>query len=212
MAHGNMRVLNAIERGAAIDMTELKPNRVGVSLKGSAVLETVQAIKARSGDEGYEKIVGTLDDDARTMFRRVILPTAWYPLDAFVRFLEADLRESAGGNERVLIERSEIVIDRQLRGIYRLFVKFGSPEFVLKRISIVHMTYFNGVNIEINLKPGRAVIRYTGFEPQHRLMGYSIIGFYRKALEISGAKGVQVSFATPIGDSKGYAELVATWS
>ena len=84
---------------------------------------------------------------------------------------------------------------------------------MLKRISLVHMTYFNGVNIEImSMKPGRAVIRYTGFEPQHRLMGFSIIGFYWKALEVSGAKDVEASFPTPIGDAKGYAELVVTWS
>jgi len=194
-------------------MTEPKTRRVGVSIKGSVVLETVQAIKARAGAEGFEAIVGTLDDDARAMLRGVIFPTAWYPLDPFARFLQADLRVSAGGNERALIKRSEAIIDGQLRGIYRLFVRFGSPEFVLKRISVIHMTYYNGVNVETkSLTPGRAVIRYTGFEPQHNLMGYTIIGFFKKALEISGAKDVQVSFTIPISEGKEYSELTATWS
>ncbi|HUL59829.1 MAG TPA: hypothetical protein VLU43_11165 [Anaeromyxobacteraceae bacterium] len=194
-------------------MTASNPGKAAVTIKGLAVLDSVNAIKARSGDQGYERIVATLDDDARGLFRRVVLPTTWYPLDAFVRLLGADVRETAGGNERVLIERSEVVIDKQLRGIYRLFVKLGSPEFVLKRIAIVHMTYFTGVQIEnTSLTPGRAVIRYTGFEPQHQLIGYTLIGFYRKALQISGAKNVQVGFSTPIGDGKAYAELVATWS
>ena len=194
-------------------VAELKRRRVGAAIKGSAVLDSVNAIKARSGDEAYEKIIGTLDDEDQALFRGAIAAGDWCPLDAFVRFLAADIRESAGGDERALIRRSEGVIDKQLKGIYRIFVRFGSPEFVLKRISLVHMTYFNGVNIEImSMKPGRAVIRYTGFEPQHRLMGFSIIGFYRKALEISGAKDVEASFLTPIGDAKGYAELVVTWS
>jgi hypothetical protein len=30
-------------------------------------------------------------------------------------------------------------------------------------------------------------------------------------LELSGAKDVAASFAVPIGDERGYAELVVTW-
>jgi len=194
-------------------MVEPRRRRVGATIKGSAVLDAVNAIKARSGDETYQRIVATLDEEDQALFKGASAPGDWCPLDAFMRFVEADLRESAGGDERALIERSERIIDGQLHGIYRLFVKLGSPEFVLKRISIVHMTYFNGVQVEIiSLKPGRAVLRYTGFEPPHRLIGYSIIGFYRKALQISGAKEVEASFPTPIGDARGYAELVVTWS
>jgi hypothetical protein len=70
-----------------------------------------------------------------------------------------------------------------------LFVKLGSPEFVLKRIAAVHATYFQGVDIKVEMRgPGSAAIRYTGYEKQHRIIGFAIIGFFRKALEISGAK------------------------
>lgn len=185
---------------------------MAVTIKGTAVLDSVRAIRKRSGEEEYGRIVATLDDEARRLVTGELLPTSWYPLDPFVRFLEADLRATAGGDESALVERTEGLIERQLRGIYKLFVRLGSPEFVLKRISIVHMTYYNGVHVETtSLTPGRAVLRYTGFEPSHKLIGYAIIGFFRKALQISGAKDVQASFATPIGSEKGYAELVVTW-
>lgn len=191
-------------------MPEVK--RPQVTIKGSAVLDTVRALRKRSGDEGFARMVAALDDEARALFQGAILPTSWYPLDAFVRLLDADLRETAGGDERELIARTEWLVEKQLRGIYRLFVKLGSPEFVLKRISLVHMTYYNGVHLETrSLTPGNAVFRYTGFDRRHRLIGNSIIGFYKKALEMSGAKDVRAAFATPIGDEKGYAELAVTW-
>lgn len=193
-------------------MSESKRPDVAVSIKGSAVLDTVRAIRKRSGEEEYGRILSTLDQEARTLLGGDIVATSWYPLDPFVRFLEADLRETAGGNEAALIERTEGLIGRQLRGIYQLFVKLGSPEFVLKRISIVHMTYYQGVDLETrSLTPGRAVLRYRGFEPRHKLMGYSLIGFFRKALQISGAKDVRASFTVPIEAGEGYAELVVTW-
>jgi hypothetical protein len=192
-------------------MAEAK--RPQVTIKGSAVLDSARGIRERLGDDAYARLVAGLDDDARHLFEGDILPTSWYPLDAFVRFLEADLRESAGGDERALVARSRWLFERQLKGIYRLFVKLGSPEFVLKRISIVHMTYYNGVHLEtVSLGPGRAVLRYTGFDARHRLIGNAIVGFYGKALELSGAKDVRAEFTTPIGDPKGYAELLVTWS
>jgi len=105
------------------------------------------------------------------------------------------------------------VIERQLHGIYKAFVKLGSPEFVIKRIAAVHATYFQGVPIDVQLSGnGKALIKYTGFETQHRIMGFAIIGFFRKALEISGARDVVIYFLTPIEEGRGYAELSISWS
>jgi len=43
-------------------------------------------------------------------------------------------------------------------------------------------------------------------------MGFTIIGFFNKALELSGAKEIQVYFPTPIEEGKAYSELSLTWS
>lgn len=57
---------------------------------------------------------------------------------------------------------------------------------------------------------GKAVIKYTGFEKQHRIMGSRLSDF--SALELSGAKDVAVRFTTPIEAGRGYSELSITWS
>jgi hypothetical protein len=98
------------------------------------------------------------------------------------------------------------------RGIYKAFVKLGSPEFVIKRIAAVHATYFQGVPIEVQLQGhGKAVVRYTGFEKQHRIMGFAIMGFFKKALEISGATDVVLCFTIPIEEGKAFSELSISW-
>jgi hypothetical protein len=52
---------------------------------------------------------------------------------------------------------------------------------VIKRIAAVHATYFQGVPIAVQLQGhGKAVVRYTGFEKQHRIMGFAIMGFLKK--------------------------------
>lgn len=183
-----------------------------VEIKGSAVLDSITGIKKRDGERAYEEIVSLLDDETRRMFQGTVSASSWYSLDLFLRFLMVELNQSAAGNQEVLVTRSEKVVERQLRGVYKIFVKMGSPEFLMKRIAAVHATYFNGVGIDFKLiGPGNAIIRYTGFEPQHRLIGFTLIGFFRKALELSGATDRNVRFITPIEAGKGFAELSVSW-
>src|SRR5580693_438752 len=184
-----------------------------VQIKGSAIKETINQIKSRNGEEALQKILGLLDEEARTICQNEVFSSSWYPLDVFTRFLEVEIRVLADGKEEMVTRGSEAVIERQLRGIYKAFVKLGSPEFVIKRIAAVHATYFQGVPIEVNLLGnGKALIKYTGFEKQHRIMGFAIIGFFKKALEISGAQNVVIYFATPIEEGKESADLSISWS
>lgn len=184
-----------------------------VQIKGSAIQETINQIKTRSGEDAFQKILGLLDQETRKICEGEIFASSWYSLDLFTRFLEIEIRVLAGGNEEMVTRGSEAVIERQLRGIYKAFVKLGSPEFVIKRIAAVHATYFQGVPIDVQLQgQGKALVKYTGFEKQHRIMGFAIIGFFKKALEISGAKDVVIYFATPIEEGKGYSELSIAWS
>lgn len=184
-----------------------------VQIKGSAIKETINQIKSRSGEDALQKILGLLDEETRIICQDEIYSSSWYPLDVFTRFLEVEIRVLADGKEEMITRGSEVVIEKQLRGIYKAFVKLGSPEFVIKRIAAVHATYFQGVPIEVHLQgSGKALVRYTGFEKQHRIMGFAIIGFFKKALEISGAKDVVLSFTVPIEEGKTFAELSIAWS
>ena len=182
-------------------------------IKGTAVLDTMEAIKARAGKVELDKIISHLDPETREIFQRPISPSSWYSCDAFSRFLEADIRETAGGNEQELVKRAEAVIEKQLSGIYKMFVRLGSPEFVIRRIAAVHSTYFDGVQIIPEMKgPNAATIQYVGFSRKHRIMGFAILGSFRKALEISGAKKVDVHFTVPIEAGEHFCELALTWN
>lgn len=116
-----------------------------VQIKGSAIKETIEQIKSRAGEAAFQKILGLLDDETRKVLEGEIFSSTWYSLDLFTRFLEIEIKVLADGNEEMVTRGSEAVIERQLRGIYKAFVKLGSPEFVIKRIAAVHATYFQGV-------------------------------------------------------------------
>jgi hypothetical protein len=184
-----------------------------VQIKGATIKETVTQIKTRAGDQAFQKILGLLDEDTRRIFEGEIFASTWYPLDKFTRFLEVEIRVLANGREEVITRGAEAVNERQLLGIYKAFVKVGSPEYVIERIAAVHATYFQGVSVDVQLpEPRKALIKYIGFEKQHRIMGFAIIGFFNKALELSRANDAVIYFTTPIEEGRGYAELSIAWS
>jgi len=180
-------------------------------IKGRVLLDTMDAVKKRSGEQELSKVVRSLSGQSRKVFESPILFSEWYPLDAFAEFLEADVRETANGDRQVLAKRSEKVIEAQLRGVYKIFVKLGSPKFVITRISAVHQTYFRGVKITPEVEGHRATVKYAGFQKEHNIIEHAIIGFFRKALEISGANRVDLKFTVPIAAAGPYSELTITW-
>ena len=178
-----------------------------VEIKGSAVLDSITGIKKRDGERATKRSWRCwTTKTGRCSWARVSLPAGihWICSCGF-----GGRAEVVGTwQRRVLVTRCESVVERQLRSVYKIFVRVGSPEFLMKRIAAVHATYFNGVGIDFKLISIRnAVIRYTGFEPQHRLIGLTLIGFFRKVLELSAAKDRTVRFTTPIDAGKGYADL-----
>lgn len=184
-----------------------------VQIKGSTIRETIDQIKRRAGDQAFQKILGLLDERTRKLFEGEIFSSTWYPLDDYTRFLEVEIRVLANGREEAVTRGAEVVNERQLQGIYKAFVKVGSPEYIIERIAAVHMTYFQGVSVDVQLpEPRKALIKYTGFAKHHRIMGFAIVGFFNKALELSGANDAVVYFTTPIEEDKGYAELSIAWS
>jgi hypothetical protein len=176
--------------------------------------DSIRAVKSRLGDQAYSAIVSQLEGEARLLFEQEFaLASRWYPLDAFAQFLEVAVKVTARGNARVLIKRAEELTERQLSGIYQAFGTLGSPEAVIEQLSAINRTYYQGLVIEASvLSDGRASVIHRGLEKRHWVLGPTLMGFLRKALEMSGAKDVGAEFATSIEDGKGFCELIFTWS
>ena len=185
----------------------------GPRVKGRAVLDAIAVLREKHGPAAVDALVTTLPPEAQEVLRGTILANEWYPLDAMTSFMTAGNRVYHGGDEGEIIDRSERVIEAQLGGIYRIFVRFGSPEFIVKRLAALAQTYFDGVRVEPRFDgPQRAIVRYFGFRPEHRIMEPALIGFYRKALELSGARDVTVAITTPLSAGKSFLELEIAWS
>lgn len=182
-------------------------------MKGSAILATIKRVIEEFGQQAHLRILGQLSDQDRNALSGAIVSSAWYPMDSFGRYVVAENQLLYHGDRKVILANSAKIVRRQLQGVYQMFTKSDSPEYVVKRIGLVHSSYFRGISLEVvQSDPGRYVGRYTGFEQHHQIFQYSIMAFYQTALEMSGAGNVKTQFVVPMGSPKGYAEILVLWN
>jgi hypothetical protein len=181
-----------------------------VEIKGLSVRDTLHALRERLGP-GLERFLATASPEARGLFAEPVNVSGWYPLDAYADLLEAEVRAD-GGDPSGLVSRAERVLEQQLSGVYRVFIRLGSAEALVKRISGAHETYFRGTQVAVlACQKGAAAVRYTGFTERHRVMEHVIQAFYRKGLQLAGAKDVQVRLKTSLAQKTGLCEVEMTW-
>lgn len=181
-------------------------------IKGIAVAGTVQRIKEKYGEAKFQEILNGLSEADKRVMGGNMLPSVWYSLDTFSNFLDEEVKVLYAGDASKLQMGSAEVVSNQLKGIYKFFVKLGSPEFIIGRISSIHNSYFNGVELEKEISDGKFVGRYKGYKAGQGVFEDVIIGFYNKALELSGAKNIKAKFDVPINSGEEHAQIVVTWT
>lgn len=165
-------------------------------IKGVAVRGSIEFIRAKKGDAGVAEALSRLPDEMRTAFSKPILATDYYPLPWLIALQVAACEVIGGNRNDILFEMGRHACAAALTGVYRIFVKLGSPEYFFKKSSQVFNNYFRGTEenhvqiVEQEKGYGRVQMkRLPGGSPDYcrRLDGY-----FEMILELSGAKKPKV--------------------
>src|SRR4051812_18141959 len=165
-----------------------------VEVKGTAVSVGPGFVKGRHGASGFARWMDALGQKARTIFASPVYSNLWYPLDA--AFTEPAARVCDlfyGGSRHGAVRIGEFSADPALRGIYKFFVKLGSPEWLLTRASSVFSTYSRPARMRaVSAGPGSAYLAVSEFAGMSPIVEARIEGWVARSLEISGCTDVQV--------------------
>lgn len=183
-----------------------------ITIKGVNLSSTLNYNRKMFGDELQNKLIASLSPEDQAILNKTILDAEWYPLDPFVRYLDVLTKDVLKGSGDSLQKGTEAVIEMQFTGIYKALLMLGSPEAFVERINTITSRYYQGINIKTEmLGKNRFKATYEGFETKHRFYEYTILGWWKKALEMLGGKNVRVELLTSLGANKGFFELTASW-
>lgn len=112
-------------------------------VKGSVLMHTRDDVLERLGTEGWARVLEKMVPEDREFFAGVILGGGWYPVVHWNRLNEIVLprlgRDSADGMRHL----AAYIAQRDLSSVYRLVMKLGSPEFILRRTGQLWSRYYD---------------------------------------------------------------------
>jgi len=183
-----------------------------VEVKGSAVKTTPLFIQKRFPGR-YGEWIGKLSEPSRRLFAAPIMDNTWYPLrEAFVEptremcalFFDKDLRGAW--------ELGRFSADLGLRGLYRLFIRFGQTSFIIGRAGVLLGLYYRPARVEVAEKSReRVVLHFVEFPEPSELIDHRIAGWIERALELSGAESMHVEVTKSKAKGAKFSIITANW-
>ena len=173
-------------------------------VKGTALLSSFRYVRERFGEGPLARVIEALPEGDRTAFGQGILASSWYGLDALLRFMQEAERQLRAQEPDVLRKMGRASCEYGLTGVYKIFFKVGSPEYVVSRGAHVYSSYYDTGELRIvEVGSGRAVVELVGFEGGNRQFCERFFGWMQRTLELAGAKNLRTAHSTCVhrGDS-----------
>ncbi|MFA6400791.1 MAG: hypothetical protein WCX31_04080 [Salinivirgaceae bacterium] len=183
-----------------------------MEIKGTAV-KSINDFVINNYNSGYIEWFNSLSAPAKNIVKNT-LSNQWYPLqEAVVEPTQKIANLFYGGDiKKAAFECGQYSAQVALNGVYKLYVKFSSPEHVVDRGSRILPAYYNPSKI-IQIGREKQMVRYEMTEciGIDEVVEYRIAGWMQKALEISGCKTYSVIITESV-KTNGRTVFEARWT
>jgi len=182
-----------------------------VEVKGTSVYTVPEFVRRKFGSR-YDEWLDSLSPSSRKIIEGA-LAYDWYPLqEALIEPTEKFCDLFYGGEEKGALEMGRFSAEFALKGIYKIFVKIGSPSFVISRASQIFSTYLRPGGMEVVERSSKRVVLHVVLPESHGLLDLRIAGWMERALEMSGAKEPEIEITRSITKGDTVTEFVARWN
>lgn len=182
-----------------------------MEVKGTAVIPVVRFVQEKYKDR-YDEWIKSLSADSANIMKTV-MNSRWYPLkESIIEPTQKVCDLFYAGKEAGALEMGSCSADYGLKGVYKLFVQFGSPSFIISKSSQILPTYYKDSVIEVFKETKNSVVVHiTKFPDIHRLLELRIAGWQKRSLEICGCKNVKMEITKSLTKGDPFTELVFNW-
>jgi uncharacterized protein (TIGR02265 family) len=181
------------------------------SVKGTAVDASLRYVRERFGEAALAAILGALPAEDRAALGPGVLASSWYPMDAFLRFMQEAERQVGPQEPDVVRRMGRTSSEYSLKGVYKVFFKFGSPEFIISRAAGVFGSYYDtGEMTVVDSAAKHAVIELAAFAGAPQFCE-RVYGWMERTLELAGARKVELAHSACVHRGDALCRYEATW-
>jgi uncharacterized protein (TIGR02265 family) len=161
-----------------------------ISVKGSVLRTRLALVDDLAPEDGRERVLARLDGKDRETLGS-LLASAWYPF-ALGRRLDAAIVEVLGGGKPEFFEKlGEASAEKNLGpgGVHRGFLVPGDPQAFLAKTPLIYSYYYDQGRRDYEKTGEReAVLTTREAETFSAPDCLTVVGWYRRALEMCGAR------------------------
>jgi len=165
-----------------------------VKIKGSVLRSRLATAEDIAPDGGLERVLSRMTPEDREMLG-ALLAASWYPFDLGRRLDAAIVDELGGGRPQFFETLGEASAEKNLGagGVHRNFLGSGDPHAFLEKAPLVYSFYYDQGRREY-AKAGEqeAVLTTHDAETFSAPDCSTVVGWYRKALEMCGVESPRV--------------------
>jgi uncharacterized protein (TIGR02265 family) len=185
-----------------------------VKIKGSVLRSRLAMVKEIAPDGGLERVLDRMDPGDRETLGS-LLASSWYSFDVG-RNLDAAIVDELGGGRPEFFEKlGEASAEKNLGadGVHRQFLVADDPHAFLAKAPLVYSFYYDQGRRDYEKVGDKEAILTT-----HEAETFSspdcatVVGWYRRALEMCGAEGPRVVEEECRAKGGGVCRYRLTWS
>ena len=99
-----------------------------------------------------------------------------------------------------------------LTGIYKIFVKMGSPSFIIKKASVIFPSYYKPSAMQtVELKKNSAKVQIIDFQGMNEYIEPGIHGWIHTAMLMTGVKDLSVQITKSLIKGDDITEFDIKW-
>lgn len=184
-----------------------------MTAKGTGIVVLPEFIKKTFGEDAKNKWVAALSPEANKIYSEIIMASSTFPLrTVLLEPMEKMCELFYGGDVRGALEFGKFSAEYALKGVYRFFIKFGSPEFIIKKAGTILPVYYQPSRMEVaEAGDGHAILRIVEFSEMTEALQVSMVGWMEKAIEYTGVKNGKIVITKSLTKGDSMTEFSFTW-
>jgi hypothetical protein len=167
-----------------------------MKIKGTAIKSTQEFVRSNFYDQ-YEAWLAALPDESREIYTSPVFIGNWYPLKEGVLKPTEVIGEMFydGDIEKAGYETGKDSALRALKGVYKIFVKMASVDFVLKRAKSIFSTYYDEGKFEIvESSKDMNIFKVYGFSAEDKLINSRIAGWIEGIFLLVSSRKIKTEY------------------
>jgi hypothetical protein len=167
----------------------------GPEVKWIGVAAWVEAAKRVVGADAWQRVLAGLAPETRALLASPPAAIAWVDAAHCFALYDAVVEHGGNGGTEIVREIARAQVQHDLRGIYRLFVRMASPDFIAQRAASLYGSYWRNHGTVRAERSGPHALDVV-FEELPRVRPAFVsaqLGGIQGALEASGLKSIRVN-------------------